>query len=121
MHVQTYSVALTTDASGAATGYSEQLNGLLDRIQYVKNDFADGVGFTLTLEDTGETLWAEAAVNASAVRAPRQPTHTPAGAAALYAAGGVAVNDRIAVSGKAKIVIASGGDTKSGTFVITTI
>jgi hypothetical protein len=121
MNVQRFTVPVTTDAEGAATVYSPQINALLSRIAYVKDDFADGVGFTITEEDTGETLWTEAAVNASATRAPRQPTHSTAGVAALYAGGGAAVNDMIAVSGRIKIVIASGGAAKSGTFHFTTI
>lgn len=110
------SVTLTTDASGDATGYIVGLNGLLDRIQYVKTSFADGVDFTITLDETGETLWTESNVNAAAVRAPRQATHTTAGAAALYAAAGEAVLDRIAIAGRVKIVIAQGGNAKTGAF-----
>lgn len=117
MHVEVKSVAVTTDENGDATAYSaEPVNGLLSQIRYAKTDFDNGVGFTITLEDTGETLWAEAAVNASATRAPRQATHSTAGVAALYAAGGAAVGDMIAVNGRIKIVVASGGNTKSGTF-----
>ncbi len=114
MNVTRVSVDLTTDGSGAAEGYTPIVNGLLDRIRYVKADFADGVDFTVTLEDTGETLWAEENVNAAAVRAPRQATHTTAGAAALYAGSGVAVLDRIAVAGRIKVVVASGGAAKTG-------
>lgn len=121
MHVQTQNVAVTSDASGDATVYSTQVNGLLDRIEYVKTDFDNGVDFTITLENTGEGLWTESNVNASTVRAPRQAVHTVLGAAALYAAGGVAVLDRIAVNGRVKIVIAQGGNAKTGTFRIVTI
>ncbi len=121
MHTQVYEVAVATESDGSAEFYSEQMNGLLDRIQYVKGDFADGVDFTITLEDTGESLWVESDVNASAVRAPRQAVHTPAGAARLYAADGEAVSDLIAVSGRAKIVIAAGGNAKTGTFRFVTV
>lgn len=110
------SVTITTDASGDATAYIVGLNGLLDRIQYVKTSFADGVDFTLTLDETGETIWTESNVNAAAVRAPRQATHSTAGVAAVYAASGEAVLDRIAVDGRIKIVIASGGNAKVGAF-----
>jgi hypothetical protein len=49
--------------------------------------------------------------------APRQATHSTAGAAALYAAAGTAVNDKIALANdRIKIVIASGGNTKTGVF-----
>lgn len=121
MHVQRYSVVVTTASDGSATAYSDQVNGLLSQIRYVKTDFADGVDFAITLEDTGETLWAQSDVNASATVAPRQATHSTAGVAALYASGGVAVNDMIAVAGRIKIVIANGGATKAGTFHFVTV
>ncbi|OBQ68401.1 hypothetical protein EFV37_25095 [Mesorhizobium loti] len=114
-----YKLSITTDAGGAATAYSPRIAGKIHSIQYVKTDFANGVGFTVTAEATGESIWSEAAVNASAVRYPRAPTHTQAGAAALYAAGGVAVQDKIGLaSDRVKVVIASGGATKTGTIHI---
>lgn len=115
-HVERFQVAVVTIADGSATAYSAQVNGLLSQIRYVKTDFANGVDFTITSEETGETLWTESDVNASATRAPRVATNGTDGVASLYAAGGAAVADKIAVTGRIKIVIGSGGDTKSGTF-----
>lgn len=105
-------------SDGSATVYSDRIDyGLLSQIRYVKNNFDNGSTFTITAEATGETLWNESAVNASATRAPRQATHSTAGVAALYAGSGTAVNDKIAlVNDRIKIVIASGGNVTSGTF-----
>ncbi|SEM69053.1 hypothetical protein SAMN04515666_11927 [Bosea lupini] len=110
-------ITVTTAADGSATVYSPRLSGKIHSIHYVKGDYVDGVDFAITAEATGENLWTEANVNASAVRYPRVPTHSPAGAAALYAAGGTGVlaspglaNDRV------KIVLAQGGASKTGTF-----
>lgn len=116
-----YVVTVTTASDGSATAYSPRgVNGVVHQIEYVKHGstpFADGVDFTIESEATGIDLWVESNVNASAVRAPRQPTHTQAGVASLYASGGTAVNDRIALANdRVKIAIASGGDTKIGTF-----
>jgi hypothetical protein len=117
--IRKFTVAVTTAADGSATAYSPYLSGYIHQIQYVKTDFADGVDFTITAEATGETIWTESNVNAAAIKAPRQPTHSNVGVAALYAAGGTAVNDRIALSrDRVEIVIASGGDTKTGSFTI---
>ncbi len=114
-----YAIAVTTASDGSATAYSPYLSGYIQDIQYVKTDFADGVDFTITAEAYGRTLWAEDDVNAAAIRAPRQPTHTTAGVASLYASGGTAVNDKIALSrDRVKVVIASGGATKTGTFIV---
>jgi hypothetical protein len=112
-------VAVTTAADGSATAYSEVCTGKVSTIRYVKTDFADGATITVTSEATGESIWTETGVNASATRAPRQATHSTAGAAALYAGGGAAVNDKIALAvDRLKIVIANGGNAKSGAFHI---
>ncbi len=117
-----YRVSLTTAADGSVTGYSPRFSGMIHQIEYVKdgsNAFADGVDFAITGEATGVGIWTESNVNASAVRAPRQPTHTQAGAASLYAAGGTAVNDRIGLANdRVKFILAQGGNAKVGTFYI---
>ena len=119
MTLKRHTVSVTTDGSGAATDYSEVLSGRLSQIRYVKTDFANGSTFLITAEATGETLWSESNVDASATRAPRQATHTVLGAAALYAGSGVAVLDHIVLAAdRVKIVVSSGGATKTGTFYI---
>jgi hypothetical protein len=115
-----YKLTVTTAADGTATAYFPKTSGEIHSIQYVKDGttpFADGVDFTITSEATGENIWTEANVNASAVRYPRAPVHSQAGVAALYAAGGTAVQDRIAVGGdRVKVAIAQGGNAKVGAF-----
>ena len=119
MSVQRLVVPVTTASDGTATAYSPVVSGRIETIRYVKTDFANGVDFTITAEATGETIWTQSDVNASVTVAPRQATHSTAGVAALYAAGGVAVNDGIVVANdRVKIAIAQGGDTKSGAFHI---
>jgi hypothetical protein len=117
-----YKVTVTTASDGTATAYSPRISGKVVQIEYVKpgsGSYDDGVDFTITGEATGVGLWTEANVNASAVRAPRQATHSNVGAAALYAAGGTAVQDRIGLANdRVKIVIAQGGNAKVGTFHI---
>jgi hypothetical protein len=115
-----YKVSITTDASGNAIGYTPRISGKVHQIEYLKdgsNGYASGVDFAITGEATGVGLWTENDVNASALRAPRQPTHSQAGAAALYASGGVGVLDKVALaSDRVKISIASGGNAKVGVF-----
>lgn len=113
-------VPITVDSGGDAEVYTPVLNGHLHSIRYVKDDFANGVDFIVTVEGTGETVWSEESVNASATRYPRAPTHSTAGVAALYAAGEPGVLDRIAISqDRLKIVVADGGTETSGTLHIT--
>lgn len=114
-----YEVTITTAADGSATAYlpsSGKCRGHLESIQYVKVDFADGVDFTITDEVTGENLWVDTNINASEIVRPRAPTHDQAGAALLYASAGEDVADKIALVSRIKIVIAAGGNAKSGTF-----
>jgi hypothetical protein len=119
MTIRRFSVPVTTAADGSATAYSPFFSGYVHSIAYQKTDFADGVDFTITAEATAQSLWTEENVNAAAIKSPRQPTHSQAGVAALYASGGTAVADRIALArDRVKIAIASGGNTKTGTFVI---
>jgi hypothetical protein len=120
MTIKRHTVSITTAADGSGSGYTPVFSGRISQVRYGKTDFADGVDFTITLEATGETIWAEDNVNASATRAPRQATHSTAGVAALYAGSGTAVNDKIvAAADRVKIVVAAGGDTKTGTFHVT--
>ncbi len=118
MYARRLTVPVTTDGDGNATEYASVDFGLLSQIRYVKapsGGFAVGVDFAVTVDGTGEGLWTEADVNASATRAPRQATHGIDGAASLYASGGVAVQDKIAiVSDRIKVVITNGGAGKTG-------
>lgn len=120
MTIRRFVVPMTVDAAGDGTFYTPAIYGDLVSFRYVKTDFADGIDFVCTLETTGETLWAEDTLNASATRYPRAATHSTAGAAALYASGGVAVLGRIAIGGdRIKIVVDGGGVSKSGTLHVT--
>lgn len=122
-YIQRFAVAVTTAADGSATVYSDRITGRVLSIRYVKpgsGGFDDGSTITMTAEATGETIWAESNVNASATRAPRQATHSTAGVASLYAAAGQAVTDKVALANdRVKVVIASGGNAKTATFYIT--
>lgn len=119
MTIRKFIVPVTTAADGTATAFSPFLSGYLCQIVYAKTDYTDGVDFTITLDGTGETLWTEANVNASVSKAPRVATTTTSGVASLYASGGTAVNDKIAISrDRVKIVLAQGGNATTGTFTI---
>lgn len=120
MAIRKFTVPVLTIADQSALAFSPYLSGYIESIQYVKIDFTNGVDFTITAEATGEAIWSSTNQDVAATVRPRAATHTTAGVAALYAAGGTAVNDRIALGrDRVKIAIASGGVAKTGTFVIT--
>ena len=115
-----YKVTITTAADGTAIGYTPRVAGEVHQIEYVKdgsNGYANGVDFAITGEATGVNLWTQSDVNASAVVAPRQATHSQAGVASLYATSGTAVQARVALAGdRVKIALAQGGNAKVGVF-----
>lgn len=112
-YVNKEKVTLTTDVSGDAIGYTKVVNGRVAGIQYVKDDFDAGVDFTITSEATGRNIWTEADVNASVDKMPRGRVHNTDGTDSAF-------DDHIALAeDRVKIVIANGGDTKSGTFHVT--
>lgn len=118
-----YKMTVTTAADGTVTAYSPRLSGKLHQIEYVKdgsNGYAAGVDFAITGEATGVNLWTQSNVDASAVVAPRQPTHSQAGVANLFASGGTGVMEKIAIGStdRIKIVLAQGGNAKVGVFHI---
>jgi hypothetical protein len=116
-----YKVNVTTASDGTATALSPRLAGKIHSIQYVKDGtsgFTDGVDFTMTAETTGENVWTQSDVNASVTVYPRAPTSDRAGVASLYAAGGTAVQDKVGIVDRLKIVIAQGGAAKVGSFHI---
>ncbi len=120
MYVRRYPVTVATDASGDGTGYTEGTGGGLVRaIRYVKSDYDNTADFTVTCETSGLPILAVTNVTASTSYAPRMATNKASdGSAALYAAAGEAVNDLIPVGHdeRIKIVVAQGGNAKTGTF-----
>ncbi len=122
MYVQKHIVNVTVDASGDGTGYTPVVNGRVLSIQYIKatsGGYDNGVKFDVETEDTAIKVWDQDSVNASVVVAPRQPTHSNAGAAALYAAEGTAVNDYYHVANeRIKITVDAGGNATTGQFIV---
>ena len=115
-----HEVTITTDAAGDATGYTAVAHGHILSVRYAKADYTDGVDFTITLEKTGEQVWTEANVNASKIVYPRVAVHDTVGVAATLN-GTQAMRDYLhAEFDRVKIVIAQGGNAKSGTFHVTT-
>lgn len=122
MAIRKFTVVPVT-GTATATAYSPYLSGYIESIEYVKDGtipYADGVDFTVTAAETGESILALTDQNSSVVKRPRAPTHSVAGVASVYASGGTAVNDRIALGrDRVKIAIAQGGNGKQGAFIIT--
>ena len=118
MHVEAYSKTITTDAGGDATDYIGPVTGRILAIHYAKDDFAAGVDFAITAKDTGDGLWTEADVNAAKSVYPRAQVHDLVGAVRTLD-GTRAMAEPVAVANQqVKVVIAQGGNAKSGTFTV---
>lgn len=118
-------ISVTTDASGDVTAYTGiNVNGRVLQVQYTPDGTSPldtGADIVLTGRTTALPILTKANIGTSKVSwAPRQPTHAVAdGSAALYAAAGAAVNDALVVADEElKLVVAQGGNTKSGVFDI---
>jgi hypothetical protein len=124
MFVKRYSIPVTTSAGGAFTGYTDEpVMGRVLQVSYVPDGTSPldtGADLDITGEISGAVVANHDNIGTSAfTRAYRQAKHDVAGAALLYAAGGTAQVDDIYIANeRLKLVIAAGGDTKSGTFYI---
>lgn len=119
MYVKGFTISPTTDGSGDATSYSDTIqHGEILAVIYTKDSYADGVDFSITTEDTGQNIWVDTNVNASETVYPRIQVQDTDGAA-LTIEGAEPLVTRIPVyRERVKVVIAQGGDTKSGTFLV---
>lgn len=119
MHLERHSVSLTTDASGDVTGYTPAVTGRVLGVIYTKTDFTDGVDITVSTETTLQTVVTLTNQNSSVKVYPRSPVQDETGANALHAAGGTSLRDAIyAVSERIKVVVAQGGNAKTGAVTV---
>lgn len=116
-------VTVTVDASGNATAYTGQVTGFVRAIRYVTDGTSPldtGGDVTITADASGLPILTITNIGTSAASyAPQQAVVSVANAAALYAAAGTAVTAPIPVSAeRIKLVVAQGGDAKTGVFHI---
>jgi len=116
-------VTITVDASGDGTGYlSSKLgmnNGFIRAIQYVKDDYANGVDIVISGKASGIPILTVADMNATAFYYPMAKASKVAdGTDAEYATGFDVRTLIPIVDEQIKIVVSSGGVSKSGTFNI---
>ena len=78
-YAKRYRKVITTASDGSAEVYTGEITGKIISITYTKDDFAAGVDFTITGEDTGINIWTQTNVDATATVAPKMPTHSQAG------------------------------------------
>ena len=107
-------LTVTTTALGAATVYSNRVNGVVRRI-IVAGSLDAGTGWTITGETTDLPVLIKAATNALDAVPKVAAVENAAGAALVNNGGDIHVcNERI------KVVVAAGGDAQTGTITFVT-
>lgn len=112
-----HSITITTSGT-TGIGYFPPTNGRLMRIRYVKNNYTADCDFTITGEDTGETIWTQADVNSSVIVRPRIAVQNNAGADITYDGSEKVYEPYVLKDERIKVAIAQAGDGESGTFEI---
>jgi len=107
-------IPITTDNSGNASVFSSSTRGLLYAVQLIDGDLADGVDITLTAEtgDVSIPLYVKADFNVDKVEYPRVAEQDALDGSDLT------TTTMPLVVGRAKAVVAAGGDTKSGAVLL---
>lgn len=119
MYIQTIAIPIESDAAGDGTAYSEVVQGLVEMVKVTLGTLANGAAdLTITDEATGAAIVTLTNITDGLTVRPRGATHDVAGAAALYAAAGTAVLDKIPVNGRIKVVVAQGGNAKAGSVAV---
>ena len=123
MASQLITVPITTNAGGAFSATTPSVDGEVAHYRYVpaaSNELDTGADLDIVGSSSGVVIANQDNIGTSAfTRAPRQATHTVAGAGFVYASGGEAVSDGIFVTGEGlTVTIAAGGNVKSGTLYI---
>lgn len=110
---QSTEVTVTTIADGSATEYTSVIRGKIIAVKYEKTDYADTVDFTITTETSLRDVWVDTNITATETVVPKELNDGTTGADLT------GVYDHIRVfNERVKIVIAGGGDTKTGTFTV---
>jgi len=103
---------ITTDAAGDYTGTTEVVSGkTINAVRFVNVDLAATSDFTITENETGQTILTLTDQNGSTTKYPASSLQAAVGGSGL-----VGVYSRISIGHSAiKVVVAQGGDTKTGT------
>ena len=122
-YVQLQTISITTTSGGADTEYTAVVTGCVAQVRYVPHattPLDTGADLDITLETSGVVVANHDDIGTSAFTSVYlQATHGADGSASLYAAAGEPVEAPVCVANdRLKVIIGSGGDTKSGTFYI---
>lgn len=108
-------ITITTAADGSATAYSNQITGRIKSVIVAVGTLTTLFDFTLTTETTLQTILVETAPGDAEVFHPRSLIN----AAADGAVGTAVIQEGLSVvSERLKVVVANGGNAKTGTLTV---
>ena len=121
MTIYQIQLTATTIADGSATvNGEERVFGMLHAVEWIDGNFDDGVDATLSCQSTvsgvAQTLLTLTNANDDAIYYPRAIVHSEAGAALTGTTGGD--RGRMILNGKLRLVIAQGGNVKTGGCIV---
>ena len=114
MRLTRVSVAVVTDAGGAATVYTPALNGMIRSVRYVKPDSGgldNDSDIDIVTDKGAVVVWDKDNLAASAVIYPMVPAQDNKGALVAGSYAPIPVCDE-----RIKITVANGGNAGAGTF-----
>lgn len=116
-YAEKHTVDVTTATGGGATAYTPVVKGRIASIRYIKDGtapLASTSDFTITTEDSGQNLWVDTNINATENVYPV----VAANLAGTGAASSITEAPIYAAGERVKIVVAQGGNTKVGRFIV---
>lgn len=114
MRLTRVSVAVVTDAEGAAVAYTPALNGMIRSVQYIKpalGGLDNNSDIDIVTDKGAVVVWDKDNLAASAVIYPMVPAQDNAGADVAGSYAPIPVCDE-----RIKITVANGGNAGAGTF-----
>lgn len=116
-YAERHTVAVTTATGGGVTAYSPVVTGRIAAIRYIKDGtapLASTSDFTITTESTAQNLWVDTNINATENVYPVIAGNI----GGTGAASSLVEVPVFAALERVKIVVAQGGNTKVGSFVV---
>lgn len=116
MYAERHQVAIVTAADGSFTGYTPVLTGRVLGVRLDSVDLDSGIDITITGESTGIAILALTDQGGSdATYYPRHQVCGPTGTALTYDGTRTVNEPPLIVNERIKVLVAQGGNVKSGT------
>lgn len=116
-HVRSETVDITTNSSGESTGFSANVNGLIQSIEYLPIGLSSAAAVTVKGENSSRQILTVATLSSSpGIWYPRQPTHRSTSGSTFGGEAQVPIaNERV------RFVVSAGGNGLTAQFRMTVV